>query len=139
MDAVQRPLPLIGARGGCAPQVYRCRLRQEGGLEVAVKVQRPDVLEGIMLDLHLLRLVAPLARKANALNSDLVGLVDEWGSRFVAELDYLREARNGTEFTAAMEARGITAVRPPLPSPLHCSFADRRMQSRINTVVVMTL
>lgn len=64
-----------------------------------------------MLDLHLLRLVAPIAMKANNLNSDLEGLVDEWGTRFVNELDYLEEAENGKRFTAAMEARGITAVR----------------------------
>lgn len=101
-------------------QVYRCRLRARGGMEVAVKVQRPDVREGIMLDLHLLRMVAPVAQKVNNLNSDLEGLVDEWGSRFVNELDYIEEADNGKRFSAAMEARGITAVGCPLlsPSPL---------------------
>eukprot|EP00951_Prasinocladus_malaysianus_P049276 scaffold667866_cov38-Prasinocladus_malaysianus.AAC.1 len=63
-----------------------------------------------MLDLYLLRLVAPAAKRANKLNSDLVGLVDEWGTRFVAELDYLKEAKNGQEFTSAMQSRGLTAV-----------------------------
>lgn len=79
-------------------------------MDVAVKVQRPDVLEGILLDLHLLRIVAPAAKRANNLNSDLVGLVDEWGTRFVNELDYIAEANNGKQFIAAMETRGITAV-----------------------------
>jgi len=100
------PEPVAAASLG---QVYRCRLRREG-VDVAVKVQRPDVLEGILLDLYLLRLVAPVLKRANRLNSDLVGLVDEWGRRFVDELNYIAEARNGREFTAAMESRGIVAV-----------------------------
>ena len=35
-------------------QVYRCRLR-EGGAEVALKVQRPDMIRAVSLDLYLLR------------------------------------------------------------------------------------
>jgi aarF domain-containing kinase len=40
-------------------QVYRGRLKPEfGGREVAVKVQRPDVLEQVCLDLYLMRQAA---------------------------------------------------------------------------------
>lgn len=40
-------------------QVYKGRLRPEyGGVEVAVKVQRPDVLEQVCLDLYLMRQAA---------------------------------------------------------------------------------
>lgn len=40
-------------------QVYRARLRPEmGGQDVAVKVQRPDVLEGVALDLLIMRRLA---------------------------------------------------------------------------------
>lgn len=35
-------------------QVYRCRLR-ETGEEVALKVQRPDMVRAVTLDLYLLR------------------------------------------------------------------------------------
>jgi hypothetical protein len=40
-------------------QVYRARLR-ESGVEVAVKVQRPGVLEAVALDMHLIRMTAAL-------------------------------------------------------------------------------
>lgn len=40
-------------------QVYKGRLRPEyGGIEVAVKVQRPDVLDQVCLDLYLMRQAA---------------------------------------------------------------------------------
>ena len=57
-----------------------------------------------------MRQLAPAYKKAFSLNSDLVGLVDEWGRGFVDELDYLREATNGKRFLAAMQARGLDAV-----------------------------
>ena len=34
--------------------MYRCRLR-DGGQEVAVKVQRPDMIRAVSLDLYLVR------------------------------------------------------------------------------------
>ena len=40
-------------------QVYRATLR-DGGQEVAIKVQRPNILDEIALDLYLLRLLTPL-------------------------------------------------------------------------------
>ena len=40
-------------------------------------------------------------------------LVDEWGRGFVAETDYLHEAANTAEFSAAMERRGLGAVTAP--------------------------
>ena len=56
--------PLAAASIG---QVYKGRLPD--GREVAVKVQRPDILDEIALDLHLLRLIAPLqTRISNAVN-----------------------------------------------------------------------
>ena len=98
------PEPVASASLG---QVYRGKLR-ESGKEVAIKVQRPDILPSITLDMHILRILAPYIQKSKNLNSDLVGLLDQWGSRFVAELDYKREAENGKEFIEAMKARKIT-------------------------------
>ena len=50
------------------------------------------------------------------LNTDLEGLVDEWGRRFVEELDYGREAANGERFRLAMESRpdlaGVVTAAP---------------------------
>jgi aarF domain-containing kinase len=58
-------------------QVYKGRLKPEfGGREVAVKVQRPDVLEQVCLDLYLMRQAAeaisalPEVRKVGALESN---------------------------------------------------------------------
>jgi predicted unusual protein kinase regulating ubiquinone biosynthesis (AarF/ABC1/UbiB family) len=57
-------------------QVFKAETND--GTEVAIKVQRPDVIKDIALDLYIVRLVAPLYKKVFGLNSDLVGLVDEW-------------------------------------------------------------
>jgi predicted unusual protein kinase regulating ubiquinone biosynthesis (AarF/ABC1/UbiB family) len=99
------PVPVASASLG---QVYKGTLAADGRT-VAVKVQRPDVAEGITLDLLILRLGAPLLQRRRGLNTDLVALVDEWGSRFVDELDYTKEAAAGSAFRAAMEARGLGA------------------------------
>ena len=47
---------------GTAWQVYKGRLRN-GGLKVAVKVQRPGVREAIALDVFILRFIAKQARE----------------------------------------------------------------------------
>jgi predicted unusual protein kinase regulating ubiquinone biosynthesis (AarF/ABC1/UbiB family) len=87
-------------------QVYRGVLAADGRA-VAVKVQRPGLAPSIALDLLLLRIGAPLLQKARGLNTDLTALVDEWGARFVDELDYTKEAAAGSAFREAMEARGL--------------------------------
>jgi predicted unusual protein kinase regulating ubiquinone biosynthesis (AarF/ABC1/UbiB family) len=82
-------------------QVYRARLATDGR-EVAVKVQRPDILENIALDMHILRSIAPVVKSIAGLQSDLVGIADDWGTGFVNELDYLKEAINGELFTQSI-------------------------------------
>ncbi len=51
--------------------------------EVAVKVQRPDILESVALDMHLIRLIGPAIKNTLNLNTDIVGTVDDWGLGFV--------------------------------------------------------
>ena len=53
-----------------------------------IKVQRPDILPTIALDMHLLRRLAPVLRAVFKSEMDINGLVDEWGRAFVKELDY---------------------------------------------------
>jgi len=88
-------------------QVYRGTLRDADGSTkpVAVKVQRPGALVAISLDVGIIRSFAEPWRKFKGLNTDLESLVDEWGRRFVEELDYEREANNGERFRTAMESR----------------------------------
>lgn len=87
-------------------QVYRARLLVDNR-EVAVKVQRPNILENVALDMHILRSAAPVVRSLAGLQSDLVGIVDDWGTGFVNELDYLKEAYNGNLFSESIEKTSV--------------------------------
>jgi hypothetical protein len=88
-------------------QVYRGTLKKPDGTteEVAVKVQRPGALVAISLDVGIIRSFAEPWRKFKGLNTDLESLVDEWGIRFINELDYGQEAAAGEQFRLAMESR----------------------------------
>jgi len=106
--SVLEPLPRANVAAASIGQVFKAEMND--GTVVAIKVQRPDVIKDIALDLYIVRLLAPFYKRAFKFNSDLVGLVDEWGRGFVDELDYLREASNGKRFLAAMQARGLDSV-----------------------------
>lgn len=77
----------------------------------------------IALDLHVLRVLTPiqtiLQNAANGVKTSkedidtAITLVDEWGRGFVAETDYLLEARNTMDFETAMRKRGLEAVCAP--------------------------
>ena len=101
-------------------QVYKGKLR-ETGEEVAVKVQRPFVLETVSLDLFLIRSLGQNLRKFPFLKdrTDIVALVDEFAGRFYDELDYVTEAQNGIMMHADMAS--IEQVVVPLPCPDYCS------------------
>jgi predicted unusual protein kinase regulating ubiquinone biosynthesis (AarF/ABC1/UbiB family) len=109
-DVFQEPLskdgPVAAASLG---QVYRCVLRGTGQ-PVAVKVQRPDIGNQIALDMHLLREVAPVLKRAFNLNTDTVGTVDAWGTGFVDELDYLQEAENAEVFIESIAGTPLKDV-----------------------------
>jgi predicted unusual protein kinase regulating ubiquinone biosynthesis (AarF/ABC1/UbiB family) len=92
-------------------QVYRGRLWS--GEEVAIKVQRPGILKDVALDLYMMRSIAPIWKKFQDINTDLVGLVDAWGEGFVNELDYRKEAAATVAFSAAMRQRGLGSVFAP--------------------------
>jgi len=102
-------------------QVYKGQLLD--GKEVAIKIQRPNILSDIALDLYILRLLSPLqVRISNAVNKikttpeDIqlaLDLVDEWGRGFIQEVDYRLEATNTQNFIEAMERRGLVSVTAP--------------------------
>lgn len=96
-------------------QVYRARLARDSK-EVAVKVQRPYILERVAIDMHILRSFAPILKSIAGLQSDLVGLVDDWGTGFVNELNYRKEAENSEIFMRSISTTPLAGVvfAPPV-------------------------
>jgi hypothetical protein len=93
-------------------QVYKASIN---GKDVAVKVQRPNVLAEIALDLYIVREIgAPLYQKFTGTTSDLQGLANEWGRGFIAELDYVKEANNTMRFNQGLRERNLNAVCAPI-------------------------
>jgi predicted unusual protein kinase regulating ubiquinone biosynthesis (AarF/ABC1/UbiB family) len=85
------PEPLAAASLG---QVHRAALRD--GRQVAVKVQRPDIREGIAEDLAALAEVAALLDDHTDLGRRFrfAGVVEEFERTLMQELDYRLEAQN---------------------------------------------
>ena len=100
------PEPVAAASLG---QVYRGTLKA-GGREVAIKVQRPGVEGGIALDLLLIRALMTSFKRLTGANTDLIGLVDDWGRGFVDELDYEKEASNADAFVASIASSPLASV-----------------------------
>jgi ubiquinone biosynthesis protein len=75
-------------------QVHRAQLRD--GRTVAVKVQRPQILERVAADLKTLEEVAAFLDKHTdaAHRYNVVGVVEEFKEAIAIELDYRREAAN---------------------------------------------
>ncbi|ACK72063.1 ABC-1 domain protein [Gloeothece citriformis PCC 7424] len=88
------PQPIAAASLG---QVYKGRLKT--GEEVAVKVQRPDLLERITLDVYIMRRLATWAQNnIKRIRSNLVAITDELASRIFEEMNYVHEGRNAEKF-----------------------------------------
>lgn len=80
------PEPVAAASLG---QVYKAKLTRTGEM-VAIKVQRPSVIESIALDVFILRKMAAFVRNWKKTNSDLPALIDQWATSLFSELDYKR-------------------------------------------------
>lgn len=88
------PQPVAAASLG---QVYKGRLHS--GESVAVKVQRPGLVEQISLDIYILRhLMSWIKGRFKRIRSDLVGILDEFASRLYEEMDYTQEGLNAEKF-----------------------------------------
>ncbi|EFJ41361.1 hypothetical protein VOLCADRAFT_40547, partial [Volvox carteri f. nagariensis] len=91
------PEPIAAASLG---QVYKGKLKT--GETVAVKVQRPYVLETVTIDLYIIRKLGIFLRRFPQVTTDVVALLDEWAARFFEELDYVHEGRNAERFAEQM-------------------------------------
>jgi predicted unusual protein kinase regulating ubiquinone biosynthesis (AarF/ABC1/UbiB family) len=91
------PEPIAAASLG---QVYKARLHS--GEQVAVKVQRPNLMPVITLDLFLMRWASTWITPFLPLNigQNLTLIVDEFGVKLFEEIDYLNEGRNAEKFAA---------------------------------------
>ncbi len=88
------PQPIAAASLG---QVYKGKLKT--GEKVAVKVQRPDLLRNITLDIYLMRRLAGWVQKnVKRVRSDLISITDELASRIFEEINYLHEGQNAEKF-----------------------------------------
>lgn len=89
-------------------QVYKARIRADGR-EVAIKVQRPDMLRKVSLDLYCMKRLALLAEKVQnqftAARTDYTSLLLEWAKGTYKELDYQNEAANSRKFARLVQAR----------------------------------
>ncbi len=88
------PDPIAAASLG---QVYKGELNT--GEIVAVKVQRPGLADQITKDIYIIRAIAAWATKnIKQIRSDLVSIVDEFGTRIFEEMDYNHEGANAERF-----------------------------------------
>ena len=111
------PEPVAAASLG---QVYRGRLYS--GEEVAVKVQRPNLMPVLSRDLFLMRWGASWLAGWLPLNlgHDLTLIVDEFGTKLFEEIDYLNEGHNAERF--AENFRGDPTVKVPI---IHWRYSSR--------------
>jgi ubiquinone biosynthesis protein len=92
-------------------QVHRATLHD--GTEVVVKVQRPNIRNQMKADVGIMRNAARvLSSRSQALRAiDLGGMVEEFGSNAIRELDYTGEAYNAFKLTQNMA--GLPGVHIP--------------------------
>lgn len=96
-EAVYEYLSAAPIAAASLGQVYKGRLKT--GEEVAVKVQRPGLADQITKDIYVIRILAAWATKnIGQIRSDLVSIVDEFGTRIFEEMDYNHEGANAERF-----------------------------------------
>ncbi|MGK7930298.1 MAG: ABC1 kinase family protein [Microcystaceae cyanobacterium] len=112
------PEPIAAASLG---QVYKGRLKT--GEKVAVKVQRPDLISRITLDIYIMRQAAKWAKQnIKRVRSDLVGITDELASRVFEEINYVNEGQNAEKFSE------LYGYLPEIYVPkIHWEYTGRRV------------
>ena len=99
--------------GDTPPEIKRTKTVTKD-VEVAIKVQRPNVLAEIALDLYIVRTLAPIYQKLTKTSTDLQSLANEWGRGFIDKLTYEQEKRNTMEFNVQMQRKKLAAITAPV-------------------------
>ena len=112
-------VPIAAASLG---QVYKCKLvlnhkSGNGGQEVAVKVQRPDMVRAVSLDLYILRKYTQFIERFKSVLMNVgylsprkqfdVQLLDTFANASFYELDYVHEAKNQERFSTSLNTPNI--------------------------------
>ncbi|MFV1971149.1 MAG: AarF/UbiB family protein [Acidimicrobiia bacterium] len=102
------PVPLAAAS---LAQVHRAVLHN--GRDVAVKIQRPDIHAQLRSDVRILvRMSQAMERRTRwAEDMDLAGIVLEFGTTLLRELDYKIEAYNARRLTRVLDP--VEGIRVP--------------------------
>ncbi len=95
------PEPVAAASLG---QVYKGKLKT--GETVAIKVQRPGLIPLVSLDLYMLRRILAWAKQRfpKFFKSNIVAILDEFGTKLFEEMDYMQEGRNAERFAGLLKA-----------------------------------
>eukprot|EP00871_Galdieria_phlegrea_P001954 jgi/Galph1/275/GphlegSOOS_G5108.1 len=106
-------------------QVYYARLIATGE-EVAIKVQRPDMLKKVTLDLYVMRKVASVMEKVQerltASRVQYTALLDQWSRSMYLELDYINEGQNAVRFS-----KGVRDIPDVYIPKVFFEFSARRV------------
>ena len=99
-------------------QVYLATLNDGKDTQVAIKVQRPEVLGTVSKDLYVLRRAAEVfqglvERFAPQQRTNYVALLNEWSIGFYTELDFNNEAQNQKRLRQILIDNNIKGVTVP--------------------------
>lgn len=117
----------LAIAAGSLGQVHRGRLRD--GTPVAIKIQRPGIQQMIEKDLAGLKAIAELLTRGASIGQayDLMGLVEEFRSSLLGELDFLREARNTQQLSANLANSSLWEKGQVVVPTVHLECSTRRV------------